>query len=80
MLSATLFLALLIAPGQAQLRVNVTPDEIVARHIEARGGIEKIKAISTLRFEGTRTRAGGGFEMAFVEIRKRPGSRAASSR
>jgi hypothetical protein len=51
-----------------------TKDELIAKHIEARGGLDKMQAIRTLRFEGTRTRSGGGFEMAFVEIRKRPGS------
>ncbi len=51
----------------------LTVDELIARNIEARGGLEKLKAIQALRVEGTHTRSGGGFEMAFVEIRKRPG-------
>lgn len=52
----------------------MTADDLVAKSIEARGGMEKIKAIETLRLEGKRSRAGGGGEMPFVEIRKRPGS------
>jgi len=52
----------------------LTVDELIAKYIEARGGMEKLKAIQSLRLEGTRTRSGGGFEMPFVEIRKRPGS------
>lgn len=50
----------------------LTVDELIAKNVEARGGLEKLRAIRTLRVEGTRTRAGGGTEMAFVEIRKRP--------
>ena len=60
-----------LAAGSARA-LNV--DELIARNIEARGGLEKLHAIQTLRVEGTRTRLGGGFEMPFVEIRKRPGS------
>ena len=56
----------------------LTADELIAKNIEARGGLDKIKAIETLRIEGTRTggggggRGGGGAETPFVEIRKRP--------
>jgi hypothetical protein len=56
----------------------LTADELIAKNVEARGGLDKIKAIETLRIEGTRTggggggRGGGGAETPFVEIRKRP--------
>jgi len=52
----------------------ITVDELIAKNVEARGGLAKLRAIETLRLEGTRTRLGGGFEMPFVEIRKRPGA------
>jgi len=63
--------AIAIAAGSARA---MTADELIARNIEARGGMEKLKAIETLRLEGKRSRAGGGSEMPFVEIRKRPGA------
>jgi hypothetical protein len=63
--------AIALAAGSAHA---ITADELIARNIEARGGIEKLRAVETLRLEGKRTRAGGGSEMPFVEIRKRPGA------
>jgi hypothetical protein len=58
--------ALLPVEGQAQ-----TLDEIVARHIEARGGKEKLKAIQTLKL--TRTVATGiGNPIKVVLYKKRP--------
>jgi hypothetical protein len=54
------------APAIAQ-----TVDEIVARHVEARGGMEKIKAIQTLKI--TRTVATGiGNPVRVVIYKKRP--------
>ncbi len=60
----------------------LTADELIAKNIEARGGMDKLEAIQTLRIEGTRTGGGGGggggggfgggAETPFVEIRKRP--------
>ncbi len=62
------------ALSSASLSRALTIDELIAKNVEARGGLEKLKAIQSLRLEGTRTRSGGGFEMPFVEIRKRPGA------
>lgn len=47
-----------------------TLDEIVARHIEARGGAEKLKAIQSVRF--TRTVATPFADLKVVIHRKRP--------
>jgi len=48
-----------------------TADELIAKNIQAKGGMEKIKAINTLRmtakFEG-----GGGFKATIGEEKKRP--------
>ena len=48
-------------------------EELVARHIEARGGLEKLRAIQTMRLTGKLVFAGGGFELAYSELLKRPG-------
>ena len=40
--------------------LSQTADELVAKNIEARGGMEKIKAIKTVRMSG-KFDGGGGF-------------------
>jgi hypothetical protein len=58
----------------AVLRVfafSQTADELVNKNIEARGGMEKIKAINTLRISGTLT-GQGGFSGRVGEERMRP--------
>jgi outer membrane lipoprotein-sorting protein len=47
-------------------------DEIVAEHLEARGGAEKISAIETARLTGTMSMGGGQVEAPFVMKWKRP--------
>jgi hypothetical protein len=49
-----------------------TVDEIVARHVDARGGRDKIKALQSVRMTG-RIRAGGGREASVVREVSRPG-------
>ena len=56
---------LLPASGTAQ-----TVDEIVARHVEARGGAEKLKAIQTIKI--TRTVATPFTDLKVIIYRKRP--------
>jgi outer membrane lipoprotein-sorting protein len=56
----------LLAPASAQ-----TLDEIIARNIEARGGMEKIKAVKTMRMTG-RITVGPGMEAPAVIEAKRP--------
>ncbi|HXT20737.1 MAG TPA: hypothetical protein VN923_08315, partial [Thermoanaerobaculia bacterium] len=48
-----------------------TADEIVARYVQAVGGMERIQAVQTLRRSGT-FYGGGGFEAQMVEENKRP--------
>ena len=68
---AFLTAALVLGGGVAHA---LTADDLIAKNIEARGGIERIRAIQSLRLEGTRMRAGGGNEMVYVESRRRPGA------
>lgn len=48
-------------------------DELVSRHVDARGGLEKLRAIQSLRLTGKLVFVGGGFELAYSELLKRPG-------
>jgi outer membrane lipoprotein-sorting protein len=59
-------LALLSAPVMAQ-----TVDEIVAKHIKALGGAEKLKSIQTKKITG-KFSGGGGPEIPFTVEQKRP--------
>ncbi len=62
---ALLALAGLSLPAGAQ-----TVDELIARNLEAKGGLERIKAVETLRVTGRTT--GPGAEAPFVMEIKRP--------
>src|SRR5512134_3313991 len=57
--------ALAASPAAAQ-----TVDDIVARHVEARGGYQRLKAIETIKF--TRTVATPFTDLKVVVYRKRP--------
>ncbi len=48
-----------------------TLDEVLAKHYEARGGLEKITAVSSARITGTMS-MGGGMEAPFIWQWKRP--------
>lgn len=58
----------LAAPASSQ-----TVDEVIARHLQARGGLEKIKAVRSMRMTGTMT-AGPGLEVPVTLEQKRPAS------
>ncbi len=47
-------------------------DEIVAKHLEARGGADKLGAIESARFSGTMILGGGEMEAPIVMTWKRP--------
>lgn len=51
---------LLLICGFSALAMSQTADELVQKNIQAKGGLDKIKAIQTLRMTGKLT-AGGGF-------------------
>jgi outer membrane lipoprotein-sorting protein len=62
-----LVIIVFIAVGSAQA---VTVDELIAKNIEARGGLEKIKAIHSLRLTGKFEV--GSFHLDYVFLAKRP--------
>ena len=51
----------------------MTADELIAKNLAARGGIDKIHAIATLKLAG-KLRIGGQFELAFSSYQKAPNS------
>jgi hypothetical protein len=48
-----------------------TADEIIAKHVQARGGMDKIKAVKSMRMTGKMT-LGQGTEALFVREKARP--------
>jgi outer membrane lipoprotein-sorting protein len=48
-----------------------TADELIAKNIEAKGGIQKIKAIKTRRMTG-KVVYPGGFELGYTQVNARP--------
>lgn len=49
---------------------DLTVDEILAKNAEAKGGLDKIRAINSLRFTGKLN--AGGMELPFTMTKKRP--------
>jgi len=64
---AAVMLTALLAP----LAAAQTVDEIIAKNVAARGGMQKIKSVSTMRFTGKMT-MGQGMEAPFTMTMKRP--------
>jgi hypothetical protein len=48
-----------------------TADELVAKNVQAKGGIDKIKAIKSVRMSG-KFNGGGGFTAAIGQVNQRP--------
>jgi outer membrane lipoprotein-sorting protein len=65
-----LAIALLSLTAAAQ---DLTVDQLIAKNIEAHGGLDKIKALKSLRLSGRMT-VGPGIEVPAVMEQKRPGS------
>ncbi len=65
-LTAATLVCLFAVPAAAQ-----TVDEILARNLAAKGGLNKLRAIETLRMTGTMT-VGPGMDAPFTMIFKRP--------
>jgi hypothetical protein len=62
-------LSLWALPGLA-----LDADELIAKNIQAKGGIDKMRAIQSLRLSGKLAVNGGTFELALVQVNKRPAS------
>lgn len=62
---------LLVLLGCSLLAFSQTADDLVNKNIEARGGMDKIKALQTIRITAKQV-APGGFTLALVEENKRP--------
>lgn len=58
--------------GAACAAPQLSADEIIAKQVAARGGLDKLRAIKTLRFEGQLI-APGGFRLQVVQTASRPG-------
>lgn len=66
--------AALITPElNAQELKQFTADALVARNIEAKGGIDAIRAVKSLRLTGKMLVNQGQIEFAYTQTRKRPG-------
>lgn len=53
------------------LLLALTAEELVARNLAARGGLDKLRAITSLRLTGTVK--SGGQDLAYVSVAERPG-------
>lgn len=72
MRSRTLFtLALALLCAVSMQAADLTVDEILAKNAEAKGGLDKLRALSSIRFTGKMT-MGGGMEAPIVMTKKRP--------
>jgi outer membrane lipoprotein-sorting protein len=58
----------------APLALAHTAEELAAKNIEAKGGIEKLHAIESLRFTGKLSVNGGMLQLDYVTLIKRPDS------
>jgi len=66
-------IALCAASPLAAIEAPPSLDDVIARHLAARGGLERIKAVRTMRMKGKMT-VGPGIEVPIVFELKRPAS------
>lgn len=72
MRSRTLFtLAIALLCAVSMQAADLTVDEILAKNAEAKGGLDKMRALSSIRFVGKMT-LGGGMEAPITMTKKRP--------
>lgn len=62
-----------ISSSSAQELKQFTVDSLVAKNIEAKGGIEALRAVKSLRFTGRMLVNQGQIEFTFAQTKKRPG-------
>jgi outer membrane lipoprotein-sorting protein len=70
--AAVIWASLIAGAGQAQELKEITAESLIAKNIEARGGIDAIRAIRSVRFEGKMLVNNGQVEFGFTETKKRP--------
>ncbi len=63
--------ALAVAVGVPTSAQELTRDEVLRRHYEALGGLEKMRSVETMKLAG-RMLVGSGMEVQFVRLAKRP--------
>jgi len=73
-LAALALVALLGPPANASSPSAPSADEMIAKHIAARGGLAALHAIKTLKMSGTMRPGGFDVQLAFAETIARPGS------
>jgi hypothetical protein len=71
-LTGLLFVVLAVALLSPLRLAAQTVDEVIAKNIQAHGGMEKLKALQTLRISGKFSQ--GTFQANFLQENKRPGS------
>lgn len=72
--AVVLLTALLTAPLEnAQELKEFTVDSLVAKNIEAKGGLEAMRAVKSLRLTGKMLVNQGQIEFGYIQIRNRPG-------
>jgi len=64
-------LAIALFAAVSMQAADLTVDEILAKNAEAKGGIDKLRALNSIRFTGKMT-LGGGMEAPIVMSKKRP--------
>jgi len=69
-MTARIVFALVLLFGAGCARAT-TAEQLIAKSVAARGGMDKLQAIKTLKLQGELL-AGGGFKLAYTQILKRP--------
>ncbi len=74
LLGSALWVGLTVAAAAAAPAPDPSADEIVARHLAARGGLAAIRAITTVQMIGSMRPPGFDAKLAYQELIARPGS------
>ena len=64
--------AALLLTCVAPFALAETADEVVAKYVAARGGMDKIKAVKSVKVTGKMVMGGGAMEAPFVQMKRRP--------
>ncbi len=64
--------ALAVSAVCAQDKPQLTVDELVAKNVAAKGGVDALRALQSVRFTGKMLVNEGQIQLAYVETKKRP--------